>query len=60
MTKNPSDGTIHGVFSFPEQQPETPILFGIQELLLLPVTSFGMLLFPALPCGILKLMYYGE
>jgi len=60
MSKGPGDHTIHSTFPFTTQQIETPILFGIQEILLLPDASLGMLLLPALPCGTQNPMYYGE
>lgn len=60
MANSPGDHTIRGTFPFAKQQLEAPIVFGIQELLLLPDASLGMLLLPALPCGTQKLIYYGE
>lgn len=60
LANNPGDHTINTTFSFAKLQFETAIVLGIQELLLLPGTSLGMLLLPVLPCGTQKLMYCNE
>lgn len=60
MANNPGDLTINATFPFPKLWFETAIVLGIQELLLLPDASLGMLLLPVLPCGTEELMYCSE
>lgn len=60
MSNNLDDNNINATFPFAKVQFETATVPAIQELLLLPDASLGMLLLPVLPCGTQELMYCSE
>lgn len=57
MSNNPGDNNINATFPFAKLQLKTATVLAIQELLLLPDASLGILLLLVLPCGTRELMY---